>query len=104
MQKQENRPVFLFLHQNHDFDKKALSNIVIKCFKELGPKVTAELVDNIKKLGFRYAEYSGITFSMKDIIVPKEKDEIITESETILEEVDKQYRRGFAQNPSLTQM
>jgi len=81
--------------QNNELNKKALSALVALCFKQLGPKETAQIVDKIKNIGFEYAGFSGITFSIKDIISPVEKESIIKESEGILDEIDKQYRRGL---------
>jgi DNA-directed RNA polymerase subunit beta' len=64
-------------------------------YKELGPDVTATLVDGMKKLGFTHATLSGTTFSISDVIIPSEKQEIIARAKEQLETIEKQYTRGF---------
>ena len=81
--------------RNIDFDKKQVSNIIAECFKQLGTDRTAVFVDDIKEMGFRYSEVSGITFSAFDIQVPDEKAEILKNSEDNLEVINQQYRRGL---------
>lgn len=82
-------------YQQGTMDKKALARLIQRSFHELGTPRTAEFVDNIKDVGFRYAERSGVTFSLSDIIVPKTKGEFLKRAEDKLEAVDKQYRRGL---------
>ena len=48
-----------------------------KCIKVHGLSVTAELLDNIKSLGYKYSTKGAITVSIADVIVPKEKKEIL---------------------------
>jgi DNA-directed RNA polymerase subunit beta' len=80
---------------NEELAKKGLANLFTKAFTLLGTDRTAELVDTIKDLGFKYAEKSGLTFAMSDIIEPDDRELIINETEVILEKVDVQYRRGL---------
>lgn len=82
-------------YQTESMGKKNLAKVIARSFQELGVDRTAEFVDSLKDIGFTYAERSGITFSLSDIHVPKEKAEIIGRAEVSLEEVDKQYRRGL---------
>ena len=58
-------------------DKKGVNDVVERCYKHLGREVTAEIVDNIKDVGFEYATRSGITIAVSDIQVPDAKQEII---------------------------
>ena len=80
--------------QNKVVDKKALSDLVAECYRKLGMEVTAEVVDALKDLGFKYATRSGITLAMSDIKIPKEKEEILKKAEAQVEEINRQYRRG----------
>jgi DNA-directed RNA polymerase subunit beta' len=82
-------------YQVESMGKKNITKLIQRSFLELGIDQTAEFVDNLKNIGFTFAERSGITFSLSDIHVPKEKAEIIGRAEVALEEVDKQYRRGL---------
>ena len=87
----------------HDFDleisfavmKKNLGTIIAKCIDKHGLNVTAELLDNIKALGFKYSTRGAITVSVADVAVPEAKKEIIDNSEKQVEEIGKQYRRGL---------
>ena len=53
------------------------------------------MLDTIKTLGFRYATQAGVTISKNDIVIPREKDEILAEYEKRVSEVEAQYERGL---------
>ena len=80
---------------NRVMDKSALNELVGECYNKLGPKATAEMVDRMKELGFRYATRSGATIAISDIVVPREKERIIAEATAKVEELDRLYRRGL---------
>ncbi len=80
---------------NEELAKKGLASLFTKAFNLLGTDRTAELVDTIKDLGFKYSEKSGLTFAMSDIIEPDDREKVITETEETLDKVDVQYRRGL---------
>ncbi|MCL6592518.1 MAG: DNA-directed RNA polymerase subunit beta', partial [Alicyclobacillus sp.] len=72
-----------------------LGNILHECFRRYGTTMTAEILDRVKKLGFHYSAQAGITISVADIIVPKEKATIIAEAEQKDRKLEQQYRRGL---------
>lgn len=76
-------------------DKKALGVIIEKCYQKHGNTVTAAVLDNIKSLGFKYSTKGAITISMEDVIVPKEKDELISKAEEEVDKYERSYRRGL---------
>src|SRR5439155_16732561 len=80
--------------QNGLFDRKALRTLVAEIFRLYGNEVTASVVNEIKRLGFRYATKAGITISAMDIPHPQSKAEILASTEKEIEEVEKMYRRG----------
>jgi DNA-directed RNA polymerase subunit beta' len=80
---------------NETLDKSRLKRLVARCYQKMGPEATAELVDEIKDIGFKYATRSGVSIAVKDLTVPGEKDRIIKEAEEMVREVDRQYRRGL---------
>lgn len=80
---------------NFPVDKKKLGNLIDRCIKIHGLTISSEVLDNIKEKGFKYATRSGLTYSMEDVKVPKEKREILANAETQIENVRKQYRRGL---------
>jgi DNA-directed RNA polymerase subunit beta' len=80
---------------NEVLDRKGVDAVVARCYKHLGREVTAEVVDNIKDLGFEYATRSGITIAVSDIQVPEEKAEILEHTTQEVELSEQQYRRGL---------
>ena len=80
---------------NQAMDKKGLVDLVDKCYRKLGFGATVSLLDGIKKLGFQYATRAGITISITDIIIPQEKEEILTEAEAEVDTVEQQYHLGL---------
>lgn len=76
-------------------DKKVLEKIIEKCYLKHGNTVTAAVLDNIKQLGFKYSTKGAITISMEDVIVPKEKEELISKAEEEVDKFEKSYRRGL---------
>ncbi len=83
------------LRRNQLVDKKELGKIVAEAYRKFGTTKTAELLDSIKNLGFRFSTRAGITISISDIKVPEEKREILAETEKLVEQVEIQYRRGL---------
>ena len=56
---------------------------------------TAEVVDQIKNIGFHYATQSGITIAVSDIKVPDEKPALLAEADGAVDEIDEQYQMGL---------
>ena len=81
--------------QTSVMEKKAISRLVARSFVNNGTDRTAQFVDDIKDMGFKYAELSGITFAMTDIVVPDSKGATIKETQENLDVVDQQYKRGL---------
>ena len=86
---------------NKRLDKKGVNAVIDLCYRHLGREVTAEIVDNIKDLGFEYATRSGITIAVTDIQVPIEKDEIVARTSEKVAEAERQYRRGLITDEEL---
>jgi len=80
---------------NEVLDKAGLKALVGRAYQELGPEGTAELVDKIKDLGFKYATKSGITVAIEDLTIPEDKTAILDEVTNKVAEVERQYRRGL---------
>ena len=77
---------------NETFDKKRLSRVVGICYHKLGKKLTAPFLDKLKDLGFAYATKAGITVGIEDIVVPKEKYEIISIAEKEVDKINKAHK------------
>jgi DNA-directed RNA polymerase subunit beta' len=76
-------------------DKSSMKKIVTSSYQLLSKPEMAELLDNLKRLGFQYASQSGTSISMSDIKVPPEKPKIIEGAEERAAIIENQYRRGL---------
>jgi DNA-directed RNA polymerase subunit beta' len=77
------------------FKKGILGQIIAEIFKKFHITETSKMLDRMKNLGFRYSTKAGITVGVSDIIVLKEKQEIISEGQNKVDNVLKQFRRGL---------
>jgi DNA-directed RNA polymerase subunit beta' len=80
--------------QNAHYDRKLLRTLVAELYRLYGSDTTAIVVNDIKRLGFRYATQAGITVSAMDIPHPESKWQIIHSTEKEVAEVERMYRRG----------
>ena len=80
--------------QNAHLDRKGLRTLVAELYRLYGSEVTASVVNDIKRLGFRYATQAGITVSAMDIPHPESKWQIIRNTEKEVADVERMYRRG----------
>jgi len=80
---------------NQTIDKSGLKRTITACAKILTDEEMAEVVDNIKQLGFRYATKSGTTIAMSDIEVPQSKPKLIAEAEEKTVVLESQYEKGL---------
>ncbi|MFN3361881.1 MAG: DNA-directed RNA polymerase subunit beta', partial [Pseudanabaenaceae cyanobacterium] len=90
MEKQPKLPKFI----NHTVGKKDLRNLIAYAFTEFGTARSAEMADQLKTLGFRYATQSGISISVDDLEVPPIKRQLLAEAEAKIEQTKQRYVRG----------
>lgn len=83
---------------NDTLNKSGLQKIMAQVFAELGQEVTADLVDDVKDLGFKYATVSGISIGMDDLVIPKQRDGLIAEGEAKALDYVAQYQQGLITN------
>jgi len=76
-------------------DKKALGKLVAACFNEFGATKTAEVIDEVKRLGYHYACIAGMTVAISDVIVPPKKKEILAATSEKVKKVEAYYNRGI---------
>jgi DNA-directed RNA polymerase subunit beta' len=79
---------------NYQMGDKELRALIEAIYKEKGPYVTVEMLDEIKSNGFRYATFFGATIGMDDIVVPTEKPEMIEAANKQVDSIQKQYLAG----------
>ena len=75
--------------------KKTMGQIIERVIRTHGLTESAEVIDYIKALGFKYATLAGITYSMDDVKVPPAKKELLKEADSRVENIRKQYARGL---------
>ncbi len=82
-------------YRNHTIDKSALKKLITECYRRHGNAETAEFLDAIKSLGFRYATQSGTTVSINDIVVPDEKYRILDKAQGEVDKLGDFFDQGF---------
>ena len=75
--------------------KKQLSSIVDMCFHTQGEHRTAQVLDSIKALGYKYSTIGAITVSVSDIKVPPTKETMLAEADEEVRKVNNLFRRGL---------
>ena len=80
---------------NDIISKKTLRGIISDVIKAVGMARACEFLDGIKNLGYRLAFEGGLSFNLSDIIIPKEKEEIIKKGNEEIEQITMNYNMGF---------
>ncbi len=75
--------------------KSQLSKIVDACFKFKGATETSVVLDKIKAQGYKYSTIGAITTSVFDMHIPKEKYQIVSDTEKVVMDIEKKFRRGL---------
>ncbi len=79
---------------NHDIAKEQLSDLVIDCYRRYGQHRTAQLIDDIKELGFAYVTRSGLSICLDDTKIDTDKDRIIARAERDVERTNRAAAEG----------
>jgi len=87
----ESRPV---VFRNRVIDKKQLKNLVSWSFEHYGTARTAQMADEIKGLGFKYATRAGVSISVEDLEVPPSKKAMLEEAEKEIRDTEARYTQG----------
>jgi len=80
---------------NNVMGKKELAELVDRCYRTLGHARTVTLLDDLKQIGFRFATRAGLSISIEDMIVPKEKEKLVREAQAQVVEVERQAKLGL---------
>jgi DNA-directed RNA polymerase subunit beta' len=84
-----------FTHINRTMSKKAISNVINACYRQLGLKKTVVFADRLMYTGFRLATMAGISIGVNDMVIPDNKGEILAAAETEVKEIQDQYGSGL---------
>jgi DNA-directed RNA polymerase subunit beta' len=79
---------------NYELKDKELRALIENIFNEKGSWTTVCMLDAIKATGYKYATVFGATIGVDDIVVPKEKTEMINKANREVDSIQKQYRQG----------
>ena len=89
-------PEHMFDHEiSFQVGKKQLGNIIDRCIKKHGFTISAEVLDNVKAMGYKYSTKAAITISIFDMTVPEAKRNLINDAEKQVIQIEKQFKRGF---------
>ena len=86
---------FLKLEVDFHVGKKQLKQILEKCINAHGATGTAETMDHIKALGYKYSTRAAMTVSISDMTVPEAKKTILADAEKTVETISRKFRRGL---------
>ena len=80
---------------NKIISKKSLRDIIADVIKNVGFAEACEFLDGIKNLGYRMAYLAGLSFNLDDIIIPKEKADLIKKGNEEVRQITDNYNMGF---------
>jgi len=80
---------------NKVISKKSLRDIIADVIKNVGFAEACEFLDGIKNLGYRMAYLAGLSFNLDDIIIPKEKADLIKKGNDEVRQITDNYNMGF---------
>jgi DNA-directed RNA polymerase subunit beta' len=80
---------------NQTLEKSNLSKVIADCYSLLGHDLTVKLLDDIKKIGFESATLAGLSISIDDLHVPRDKQKEVLASKKEVNAVEDQYRKGI---------
>ena len=72
---------------NAEAGGRELSDLIHRCFNELGTRVTTEVLEKVQKLAFEYATLSGISPGITDYITPDNRDALVNRAQTDIDEL-----------------
>jgi len=81
--------------QNNLMNSKKIRHLVSDIIEKYDNKTACEVLDKIKEMGFEYATLSGLSWGMDDLVVPKEKPQLIKEAEEEVKKIEEYYRKGL---------
>ncbi|MBO6288163.1 MAG: DNA-directed RNA polymerase subunit beta' [Prevotella sp.] len=80
---------------NEIISKKSLRDIISNVINHVGFAEACEFLDGIKNLGYRMAYVAGLSFNLDDIIIPKEKEELVNKGNEEIQAITDNYNMGF---------
>ena len=75
--------------------KKQIKQILEKVINIHGATTTAEVLDDVKAMGYKYSTRAAMTVSISDMTVPPQKPQMIEDAQNTVDKITKQYKRGL---------
>ncbi len=83
---------------DRDMTKKAISNVINACYRNVGLKATVVFADRLMYTGFSYATRASVSFGVDDMVIPEQKADILSLAESEVKEIENQYVSGLVTN------
>ncbi|MDT8388769.1 MAG: DNA-directed RNA polymerase subunit beta' [Thiogranum sp.] len=83
---------------DRNMTKKAISNVINVCYRQVGLKATVVFADQLMYTGFSFATRAAVSFGINDMVIPGEKAAILALAETEVKEIENQYTSGLVTN------
>ena len=80
---------------NEKLDKKKIQKAIDGFIRNRGIEEASQFLDQLKELGFKYATFSGLSWGMDDLVIPKERDYLVKEAKKQVENINDQFVQGF---------
>src|SRR5918994_1425860 len=87
--------VIPFKEVNRVMKKKELANLIDVSYRLAGNKATVILADQLKDVGYENATRAGISISIKDMVIPPSKEELLKQAHDDVREIEEQYKNGL---------
>ena len=84
-----------FAEINKAMDSKAISKLINKTYREVGLKAAVIFADKLMYLGFEYATKSGVSIALDDMVVPDNKEDILSDAESQVKNIQSQFTSGL---------
>jgi DNA-directed RNA polymerase subunit beta' len=81
--------------KNYPMNKENLRKVIAECFKVYGRQATADLADEIKRLGFSYATRAGASIAISDVTVPPDRETILSGADQQIAQLEQDFQDGL---------
>ncbi|TGN18337.1 DNA-directed RNA polymerase subunit beta' [Leptospira idonii] len=87
-----------YVYVNRTLGDKETNRIIADVYEKFGPGITVVMLDEVKRLGYKYATYFAPTISIEDIRVSPQKEGLVGDANKEVEKADMEYRKGIITN------
>ncbi|MBU3918545.1 DNA-directed RNA polymerase subunit beta' [Patescibacteria group bacterium] len=84
-----------FPFQNEKMNSSKIKHITRTVIQTHENNISVEVLDKIKKIGFEYATLSGLSWGMDDLVIPKEKAEMLKQAELEIKKIEDYFKKGL---------